>query len=98
MTSGEWEVLARHGSKVSQSTARLYVNYNHEQDHHKVLCQVCGYSVKSPFSPCSDLGERVVEVGVLPGHQRHPSGASPLCGQLRFSWRRGQINKTRLLS
>lgn len=46
----------------------------------------------------SDLGERVVEAGVLPGHQRHPSGASPLRGQLRFPWRRGQIDKARLLS
>lgn len=78
----------------------FYVNYPHEEHLH--ACKVSPYPsnlLLSLFSPPrSDLGERVVEAGVLPGHQRHPSGASPLRGQLRFSWRRGQINQARLLS
>lgn len=52
----------------------------------------CYYLHFSLFSPFLDLGEWVIKVGVLPGHQRHSSGAPPLRGQLWLAWRCGQTN------
>lgn len=38
--------------------------------------------VVSSHHPSVDLGERGGEAGLLPGHQRHSTGAPPLRGQL----------------
>lgn len=97
ITSGEWEVLARHGSKVRIMASNAITVF--EQLLGKLLsyfrlCSCFSFSL----SLFLDLGKRRDEVGVLPRHQRHAAGTSFIRSKLRISRRHCPPDQVRLLT